>query len=69
MKADFWKLKQLGRFANHNASAKWLQAHKGDPYWMAHQLYDFHRGDSFLEAWKMAREIKGHTPLTDLITS
>lgn len=64
MKPDFWELKETpGVFGSHNDAAGWIQAHKDDPYWMAHQLYNAAnecRPAIFSEYWKMAREIKGY---------
>jgi hypothetical protein len=64
--ADYWVLKDAGFFEDHNDGATWLQEHKDDPYWMAHQLTDALRlpnepwsSEQFIECWKLAREIHG----------
>jgi hypothetical protein len=71
---DFWEMEKVpGLFnPNGNDGAHWLQTHKEDPYWMAHQLaeavwvsdpedpHHFDPWPHFREFWKMAREIKGY---------
>lgn len=64
MKPDCWELKKVpGYFAHDGEVAQWLQNHKEDPYWMAHQLNNANSRDGyghFVEYWKMAREIHGY---------
>lgn len=55
-----------GFFGSKNDGAIWLQKHKEDPYWMAHQLVEIDRDYSnFKEYWKMARQIHGYEPILD----
>lgn len=62
LQPDFWVLQQTpGFFADRNDGARWLQDHKEDPYWMAHQLMCGGRGEDFIEHWKLASEIKGYS--------
>lgn len=62
---DFWALKEGGHFKDRIESTDWINAHKNDPYWMAHELTNALMGDGawpqelFLENWKLAREIHG----------
>lgn len=65
---DFWALKESGFFKDRIESTDWINTHKDDPYWMAHQLVNALRtnepwddawSDRFLECWKLAREIHG----------
>ena len=61
---DFWELKDVpGYFGCRNDAAQWLQDHREDPYWMAHQLNNANSQDGydhFEEYWKLARETHGY---------
>jgi hypothetical protein len=64
MNPDFWELNNTpGFFANSADAADWINANKGDPYWMAHQLNNANMQDgygNFVEYWKLAREIHSY---------
>lgn len=67
MNQDYFELKKVpGFFGSDNEGALWLQEHKDDPYWMAHQLNNAVSPQDyshFEEYWQMARQIRGYEPL------
>lgn len=57
---DFKALESAGEIIGHtNKAAKWLQAHREDPYWYAHKICEHKwNWDDFSIRWKEARFLK-----------